>query len=126
MPFNFLPIALSFQVCIIINFSEKIELLNKIDKYLRNNEKKIPNIKVGVEKRIIWSDKKNTKTPIAIIYIHGFTASSEEARPLPDLLAKNIKDLNLYDQSHLENDKKIDYIKKNLFKKFLQRKMEKN
>ena len=62
-----------------------------LDEYLRNNEKKIPNIKVGVEKRIIWSDKKNTKTPIAIIYIHGFTASSEEARPLPDLLAKNIK-----------------------------------
>ena len=62
-----------------------------LDEYLKNNEKKIPNIKVGVEKRIIWSDKKNTKTPIAIIYIHGFTASSEEARPLPDLLAKNIK-----------------------------------
>jgi len=30
-----------------------------LDEYLRNNEKKIPNIKVGVEKRIIWSDKKN-------------------------------------------------------------------
>ena len=59
-----------------------------LDEYLRNNEKKIPNIKVGVEKRIIWSDKKNTKTPISIIYIHGFTASSEEVRPLPDLLAK--------------------------------------
>ena len=62
-----------------------------LDEYLKNNEKKIPNIKVGVEKRIIWSDKKNTKTPIAIIYIHGFTASSEEARPLPDMLANELK-----------------------------------
>ena len=60
-------------------------------KFLDKLVKKIPNIKVGVEKRIIWSDKKNIKTPIAIIYIHGFTASSEEARPLPDLLAKNIR-----------------------------------
>ena len=31
--------------------------------------------------------------------------------PDKNLLAKNIKDLNLYDESHLENDKKIDYLK---------------
>ena len=31
--------------------------------------------------------------------------------PDKDLLAKNIKDLDLYDQSHLENDKKIDYLR---------------
>jgi len=37
----------------------------------------------------------------------------DEFNSLPDkeLLAKNIKDLNLYDQSHIENDKKIDYLK---------------
>ena len=27
------------------------------------------------------------------------------------MIAKNIKDLNLYDENHLENDKKIDYLK---------------
>ncbi|MBL6846742.1 MAG: alpha/beta hydrolase, partial [Alphaproteobacteria bacterium] len=62
-----------------------------LDKYLKNNEKNIPNIKQGVEKRIIWSGKKNKKTPISIIYIHGFSASSEEARPLPDMLANELK-----------------------------------
>ena len=31
--------------------------------------------------------------------------------PDKDLLAKNIKDLNLYDKSHIENDKKIEYLK---------------
>ena len=37
----------------------------------------------------------------------------DEFNSLPDkeLLAKNIKDLNLYDQSHIENDKKINYLK---------------
>ncbi len=37
----------------------------------------------------------------------------DEFNSLPDkdLLASNIKDLNLYDESHLENDKKIDYLK---------------
>jgi PmbA protein len=37
----------------------------------------------------------------------------DEFNSLPDkdLLAKDIKNLNLYDDSHLENDKKIDYLK---------------
>ena len=37
----------------------------------------------------------------------------DEFNSLPDkeLLATNIKDLDLYDQSHIENDKKIDYLK---------------
>jgi PmbA protein len=37
----------------------------------------------------------------------------DEFNSLPDkdLLATNIKDLNLYDESHLENDKKINYLK---------------
>ena len=37
----------------------------------------------------------------------------DEFNSLPDkdLIAKNIKDLNLYDENHLENDKKIDYLK---------------
>ena len=81
-------------------FKEKISMksnFNKdslgidLDKYLKNNEKNIPNIKQGVEKRIIWSGKKSKKTPISIIYIHGFSASSEEARPLPDMLANELK-----------------------------------
>ncbi|MDB9870934.1 lysophospholipase, partial [Alphaproteobacteria bacterium] len=44
-----------------------------------------------VKKRIIWFKEDNKKTPISIIYIHGFSASSEEIRPLPDLIAKKLK-----------------------------------
>ena len=38
----------------------------------------------------------------------------DEFNSLPDkdLLAGEIKNLNLYDESHLENDKKIDYFKR--------------
>ena len=32
-----------------------------LNKYLKNNEKKIPDIKTGVEKRIIWSNQKKYK-----------------------------------------------------------------
>ncbi len=41
------------------------------------------------------------------------TTPEDEFNSLPDkdLLAKNIKDLNLYDHSHIENENKIDYLK---------------
>ena len=66
-----------------------------IDEYLIKSEQKFSDIGQGVSKKIIWANKKNTKTPISIVYIHGFTASSEEVRPLPDLIAKDIN-ANLY------------------------------
>ena len=64
---------------------------NDLDQYLKNNEYQFADLKKDVQKRIIWSGKKNTKTNISIVYIHGFSASSEEVRPLPDLIAKDIK-----------------------------------
>ena len=81
-------------------FKEKINLTSNfqtnsigadVNKYLNNKEKEFNNIKEGVKKRIIWFKEDNKKTPISIIYIHGFSASSEEIRPLPDLIAKKLK-----------------------------------
>ena len=62
-----------------------------ITEYLKLKESKLKDIKEGVQKRVIWSNKENQKTPLSIIYIHGFSASSEEIRPLPDLIAKKLK-----------------------------------
>ena len=63
---------------------------NDIEQYLKNEEDQYSDLKKNVRKRIIWSEKKNTKTNISVVYIHGFSASSEEVRPLPDLIAKDI------------------------------------
>ena len=72
------------------NFDPNI-IGSDINEYLIKSEQKFSDIKEGIAKRIIWANKNNTKTPLSIVYIHGFTASSEEVRPLPDLIAKNIK-----------------------------------
>lgn len=63
--------------------------------YLSENEKKYTDITPGVQKRIIWADKINNKTTFSIVYIHGFSATSEEIRPVPDLIAKGLG-ANLY------------------------------
>ena len=77
-----------------INFksSFNINLIgNDLDQYLKNKESQFSDLKKNVQKKIIWSRKKNTKTNISIVYIHGFSASSEEVRPLPDLIGKDIR-----------------------------------
>jgi len=63
---------------------------SNINEYLKKTEEHLLDIKEGVAKKIIWANEINTKTPISIVYIHGFTASSEEVRPLPDKIASDL------------------------------------
>ncbi len=42
----------------------------------------------GVEKRIIWAGEEGARTPLSLVYVHGFSATSEELRPVPDQIAK--------------------------------------
>ena len=63
---------------------------SNIDQYLKEIEGQFLDIKEGVEKKVIWAGVINKKTPISIVYIHGFTASSEEVRPLPDKIADDL------------------------------------
>ena len=99
--FIFFLVALIFFITLIFtmhknNISFKssfnINLIgNDLDQYLENKESRFSDLKKDVQKKIIWFRKKNTKTNISIVYIHGFSASLEEVRPLPDLIGKDIK-----------------------------------
>ncbi|MEI8700742.1 alpha/beta hydrolase [Mesorhizobium sp. ISC15] len=64
--------------------------------YLARNEAAVPGIYDGLEKEIIWANPMvHARTPLAIVYIHGFSASKGEVRPLPDEVADEL-DANLY------------------------------
>ena len=56
---------------------------------------------------------ENLKTLISKCFETTKITPEDEFNSLPDkdLLAGEIKNLNLYDESHLENDKKIDYLR---------------
>ena len=75
----------------------KTEILgNDVEKYINSSENKNKDILPWAKKRIYWNNSQlKTKTNIAIIYIHGFSASLGEIRPVPDILAKNLR-ANLY------------------------------
>jgi pimeloyl-ACP methyl ester carboxylesterase len=64
--------------------------------YLANEEEAVPDIRAGLEKEIVWANPLiRDKTPISIVYIHGFSASKGELRPLPDEVADAL-DANLF------------------------------
>jgi pimeloyl-ACP methyl ester carboxylesterase len=56
--------------------------------YLARREAEVEGIRPGLQKEIIWADPAaKARTPLAIVYVHGFSASKGEVRPLPDKVA---------------------------------------
>jgi pimeloyl-ACP methyl ester carboxylesterase len=75
---------------------DKARLGMDIDAYLAAGESRYPDIRPGAAKRIVWADPATkAKTSFAIVYLHGFSASAEEIRPLPDHVAA-VLGANLY------------------------------
>lgn len=64
--------------------------------YLAKEEARVAGIRDGLEKEIIWADPLvHARTRLSIVYIHGFSASKGEVRPLADEVADQL-DANLF------------------------------
>ncbi|MCQ1833339.1 alpha/beta hydrolase [Neorhizobium galegae] len=75
---------------------DKARLGTDIDAYLAAGESRYLDIRPDAAKRIVWADPATkAKTAFAIVYLHGFSASAEEIRPLPDRVAAALG-ANLY------------------------------
>ncbi len=75
---------------------DKNRLGADIDAYLGASESHFADIRPGAAKRVVWADPATkAKTAFAIVYLHGFSASAEEIRPLPDRVAAALG-ANLY------------------------------
>jgi pimeloyl-ACP methyl ester carboxylesterase len=62
-----------------------------LDAYLEAREADVAGLRSGEQKQIVWADPASrAQTDLAIVYIHGFSASSAETRPFADLVARNL------------------------------------
>lgn len=59
-----------------------------LDAYLAAKEGRFDDIVPGTEARIVWAGETGAVTPWSVVYLHGFSASSEEIRPVPDRVAE--------------------------------------
>ncbi|MDC0235338.1 metallopeptidase TldD-related protein [Candidatus Pelagibacter sp.] len=100
------------------SISESVSFRNKVlDESNRSDSLAISiETYIGKKRSSISSSNlldENLKTLISKCFETTKITPEDEFNSLPDkdLLAGEIKNLNLYDESHLENDKKIDYLR---------------
>jgi len=65
-------------------------LPDDLDGWLATREGVFDDLTPGVAKRILWAGTAGERTPFAVVYVHGFSATSEETRPVPDLVAQSL------------------------------------
>lgn len=93
-----LALALLAAICLLWIFGprEPVDLAARVDPapiaadpagYLAAQEATFFDITPGTEKRILWAGAPGARTDLSVLYVHGFSASSEEIRPVPDEVA---------------------------------------
>ncbi|WP_084667958.1 alpha/beta hydrolase [Nioella nitratireducens] len=55
---------------------------------LAAHEAAFDDITPGAEGRIVWAGTPGDRTPLVVLYLHGFSATAEELRPVPDRVAE--------------------------------------
>ena len=65
------------------------ELGPDVDAYLSERESSVPDLRPGEAKAVVWTDPEaRASTPIALVYLHGFSADRHEVDPLVSRVAK--------------------------------------
>ncbi len=62
-----------------------------IEAFVKQSEARFADITPGAEKTIVWDNPaKKNKTPLSLVYLHGFSATRQEVAPLCDIVAKKL------------------------------------
>ena len=62
--------------------------IDSLEKNISSSEAKVSNLRPNIEKKILWADRINQKTPKSIVFIHGFSATRVELSPVIENVAK--------------------------------------
>ena len=75
-------------------FSDE-EIGADIDAYLAQSEARVKNLDPAHAKAVVWAGERGNRTRYSVVYLHGFSATKEEIRPVPDKVAAALG-ANLY------------------------------
>ena len=96
-----------------VNFrNKKLDESNRSDDLGINITTYIGKKKSSISSSNLLNDNLNTLMEKCVETTKNTPEDEFNSLPDKDLLAKTIKDLNLFDDTHVENDQKIDYLKK--------------
>ena len=61
-----------------------------VDRWFAEQEGRVPNLRPGAAKQVLWAGAPEARTDWAVVYVHGFSATADEIRPVPDLVAQGL------------------------------------
>lgn len=64
--------------------------LDALDEWLAARESSVPALRPDAAKAIVWAVEPGVRTDWAVVYLHGFSASRQEIRPVPDRVAASL------------------------------------
>jgi alpha-beta hydrolase superfamily lysophospholipase len=72
--------------------ADAVALAPDVEAYLREREAQQPDVKAEQAKAIVWNDPATRgRTPLALVYIHGFSASRRDITPVVETLASTLR-----------------------------------
>src|SRR5262245_22775702 len=71
--------------------AEEVAAANDLDAYVAAREDSVPDVKPAARKGIRWLDSTHkSRRPIAIVYLHGFSATRAELSPVVERVADSL------------------------------------
>lgn len=67
-----------------------VEVPDDVDAWLAASEADVPGIRPGDGKAVVWAHSVGARTPLALVYLHGFSADRHELDPVPERLADSL------------------------------------
>jgi alpha-beta hydrolase superfamily lysophospholipase len=64
--------------------------LSQLDGWLAQGEAAYPDIRPGTAKGVVWHATPGTRTPWAVVYLHGYSATRLETAPLAERVARQL------------------------------------
>ena len=55
-----------------------------VDAYLAKSEADVRNLVPDHAKAVVWAGERGARTQYSVVYLHGFSATKEEIRPVPE------------------------------------------
>jgi esterase/lipase len=65
-----------------------VDVPDDVDAWIAASEADVPGIRPGDSKGVVWFDSAGVRTPLSLVYLHGFSADRHELDPVPERLAQ--------------------------------------
>ena len=70
---------------------DPVDVPADVDSFVAATEATVPGIRDGDGKRVVWATPEApAPTPVAVVYLHGFSADPHELDPVPQRLADSL------------------------------------